>query len=656
MKLSIVIVNYNVKYFLEQALLSVRKAAEGIESEVLVVDNASTDGSVALVQQRFPEVQLITNAENVGFSKANNQAIRKATGEYILLLNPDTVIEEDALIKCIEFLNDNPAAGALGVKMIDGSGKFLPESKRGLPTPRVAFFKMTGLSKLFPKSRTFNRYHAGHLDQNEIHEVDVLAGAFMIIRKQVLDKIGLLDEQFFMYGEDIDLSYRITQAGYKNFYYPKVRIIHYKGESTKKGSLNYVRMFYRAMIVFAEKHFTKGRARLYRTAILAGIRWRALTAGFGRILKVAWMPVFEAALLFGGIFILKNIYATKVKDAAEYYPEEYMYYIVPFYVLIWIGSIFFSGGYDRPLRISKAVRGVFIGTVLIAAAYGFVDESLRYSRAMIILGAGWAGLLTILFRALLMMIRNRSLRINPSRTGRLAIVGDEEEGNRVLGMLNQARADYNYIGMIEPNSDVRSSGVETSSLGTISQLGTLTDIYALDEVILCSKNVSTALAIDQMTKGNSQVRYKLVPENGLGIIGSNSKNTAGDLLADDANLEIARPGNRRNKRLFDLIVCVALLALLPVTVIVVRNRGGLAKNWLHVLVGRRTWVGFAPTGGGEAVLPILKKGVLDQSTALPNSMRIPQTLSRLNLLYAKDYNVMRDLRIVWDQVRSLGAD
>jgi len=261
MKLAVVIVNYNVRHFLEQALLSVRKAARAISCEVWVVDNNSVDDSVAMVRHKFPEVNLIDNTQNLGFSTANNQAIRASSGDYILLLNPDTLIEEDTLEKCIRFMDEHPDAGGLGVRMIDGSGKFLPESKRGFPSPWTAFCKTFGLSRLFPHSRTFNHYHLGYLDEYATHDVEVLAGAFMMLRRSVLQQIGLLDEAFFMYGEDIDLSYRIRQAGYRNYYFPDTTIIHYKGESTKKGSLNYVRVFYQAMIIFARTHFKGNQDR-----------------------------------------------------------------------------------------------------------------------------------------------------------------------------------------------------------------------------------------------------------------------------------------------------------------------------------------------------------------------------------------------------------
>ena len=252
--LSIVIVNYNVCGFLEQCLLSLADAVKEIPHEIFVVDNASTDGSDTYIPRRFPQVKYIYNAENVGFARANNQAMALSSGRYVLLLNPDTVVGESVLSEACRFLDDHPDAGALGVKMLDGDGRFLPESKRGFPSPWVSFCKIFGLAKIFPRSPRFGRYHLRYLDENEINRVDVLSGAFMLLRRSTLDRCGLLDEQFFMYGEDIDLSYRMTLTGRHNYYLP-LRIIHYKGESTKTESLRYVRIFYQAMLIFLRKHY-----------------------------------------------------------------------------------------------------------------------------------------------------------------------------------------------------------------------------------------------------------------------------------------------------------------------------------------------------------------------------------------------------------------
>lgn len=278
MKLSVIIVSYNVKYFLEQCLYSVMEATRGIEAEVLVVDNDSPDKSIDYLQPVFPGVRFIAAGGNLGFARANNLGLSQARGEYILFLNPDTLIPENCLQTCTFFLDTHHKAGALGVKMIDGSGKFLPESKRSFPKTSTAFYKAIGLSALFPRSITLNRYALGYLDPGKNHIVEVLAGAFMMIRKNVLDKTGSFDEGFFMYGEDIDLSYRLKQAGYDNWYLSETCIIHFKGESTKKGSPKHVKMFYEAMIVFVKKHYRGAGAGFFRLLLFSGIRSKAFVS------------------------------------------------------------------------------------------------------------------------------------------------------------------------------------------------------------------------------------------------------------------------------------------------------------------------------------------------------------------------------------------
>ena len=291
MDLSVIIVSYNVRYFLEQCLISVRRASENLDCEVFVVDNNSTDGSCSMVSREFPETILIMNNENRGFSAANNQALKSASGRYILLLNPDTIVEENTFKSCISFMDNHPDAGATGVRMINGKGKLLPESKRALPTPRTAFFKMSGLSFLFPKSRFFNRYYLGHLDTLETTKADIISGAFMFLRSDAVRKTGLLDEEFFMYGEDVDYSYRLQKAGYNNYYFPGAKIIHYKGESTKKENLNTVVNFYRAMLIFVRKHFSNGSMKGFTHFIQAAIFLSAGITLLRKFFRRAMLPL-----------------------------------------------------------------------------------------------------------------------------------------------------------------------------------------------------------------------------------------------------------------------------------------------------------------------------------------------------------------------------
>ncbi len=277
MILSVVIVSYNVKYFLEQCLSSLQKALnESLmlrsQTEVYIVDNASTDGTLDFLIPRYPSFHCIQNRENTGFAKANNQALQLCSGEFILFLNPDTLLAEDTLDVCISFMRKTADAGAVGLRMIDGAGNFLKESKRGFPSPQASFFKMSGLVRLFPRSKIFSAYYMGHLPETETHAVDILSGAFMMVRKNILDKTGGFDERFFMYAEDIDLSYRITQIGFRNYYLSDTTIVHFKGESTKKD-IRYVRMFYGAMEKFMQKHFSGSFSSLQRMSLQVGMRF-----------------------------------------------------------------------------------------------------------------------------------------------------------------------------------------------------------------------------------------------------------------------------------------------------------------------------------------------------------------------------------------------
>ncbi len=254
LQLSVIIVNYNVKFFLEQCLYSLLKAIKDIKSEILVIDNASTDGSKEYLTEKFPQVQFTWLDSNLGFGKANNLALQKAKSDYVLFLNPDTLLAEDCLNKCLEYMKANERCAALGVRMIDGNGNFLKESKRGFPTLSNSFFKFSGLCKLFPRSKTFSGYYLGHIPENKSGRVEVLAGAFMMISRKAIEITQGFDERFFMYGEDVDLSYRVHLAGMENHYFAGTTIVHFKGESTQKFSKSYTRHFYNAMHIYVNKH------------------------------------------------------------------------------------------------------------------------------------------------------------------------------------------------------------------------------------------------------------------------------------------------------------------------------------------------------------------------------------------------------------------
>ncbi len=649
MLLSVVIVNYNVKYFLEQCLQSVYKSGKDIEMEVFVVDNNSVDGSIEMVSNKFPHVRLIANKENLGFSRANNQAIRQASGKYILLLNPDTVVEDDTLPSVTDFMEKHPDAGGLGVKMLDGKGRFLPESKRGLPTPGVAFSKIFGLSALLPRSRVFGKYHLGYLSKDKIHQVDVLSGAFMLLRKEALDQAGILDEDFFMYGEDIDLSHRIVKSGYKNYYYPDTRIIHYKGESTKKSSVNYVLVFYQAMIIFARKHFSPKHARVFTMLINLAIYFRAGLALINRFVRRLIWPMTDAILLYGGFYFLKDYWQHLIFAAdSTYYPPAFMQFMVPAYILTWLASVYISGGYDKPVSLFRIIRGLGIGTIAILVVYALLPVSLRFSRALILLGSLWSVIAIISVRIIYTLTKYRTIHISNPVSRRVAIAGDGEEAQRILSMLRQG-GDSSFIGLISVSQEKQGGG---GCIGDIGQLDEIIDIYKISEVIFCAGEMSSQAIIDHMSRlRNKQVHFKIAPPESLYIIGSNSIDTFGDLFTVNIN-GINLPANRRKKRLFDFGFSMALLITLPFHLIVVKNRWSFFLNLIKVLIGQMTWVGYYPEAG-DAPLPGLKGSVLHPGDGFIQQLS-PDTLKNLNSLYAKDYKVETDVKICLKALRHLG--
>lgn len=651
LKLSVIIVSYNVTHFLEQCLHSVRAASIGMEVEIFVVDNASVDGSVAMVKEKFPEVTCIANSENIGFAKANNQAIRQSAGEYVLLLNPDTIVETDTFARVVAFMDAHGDAGGLGVKMVDGTGRFLPESKRGLPTPMVAFFKIFGFSRLFPKSKIFGRYHLGYLDKDQTHPVDILAGAFMLLRRSALEKTGLLDEAFFMYGEDIDLSYRMIKAGYRNYYYPEARIIHYKGESTKKGSLNYVFVFYNAMIIFARKHYTVKNARIFALFINIAIYFRAFLSILSRLFKNTILPLMDAALLYGGIRLFARVWEQHIiYPWGGHYPAQLYQYIIPLFLAIWLTSIYFSGGYDKPVNLWKSFRGLAAGTVLILVIYALLPENFRFSRSLIFTSTAWGMLAVSLSRITLHFLRVSGYRLNRSGSKRFAVVGKTPEVQRVANLLQKALPNPGFIGLI--NSGEKSPDL-TGFIGSISQIGDIINIFQIDELIFCAKDMPAENIINQMSAlQHTQVEYKIAPPESMSIIGSNSINTAGDLYIIDIN-SIGKFQNRRSKRVFDVLIGLTLLVSYPATVFITGSPLTYLLNIIKVLLGMRSITGYYPLAQGNQKLPEIRKGIIYPTDAIQMQDSDPELIGKLNLLYARGYSISNEFRLLYKGFRHL---
>lgn len=641
-KLSVVIVNYNVKHFLEQALLSVEKAIAHVDSEVWVVDNCSVDGSVEMVEEKFPWVKLMANKENVGFSKGNNQAIRASNSEYVLLLNPDTVVSEDTFKKCIDYMDAHGDVGGMGVRMIDGKGRFLPESKRGLPTPSVAFYKMTGLANIFSKSRKFGKYHLKYLSEFENHEVEVLSGAYMLMRSSCLEKVGLLDEDFFMYGEDIDLSYRIIKGGYKNVYFADTTIIHYKGESTKKRSANYVKVFYNAMVLFAQKHYSTRMAGWFSALIHVAIYLRAGLAFGVRLAQKLWLPLLDLLLIVAGFASIAWYWELYNKYVHGFYPAEYYQIHMPIYALFMMAFVYVSGGYDEPVSARRLLRGSVVGAVGLYAAYAFLPKDYQFSRAILALGSFWAISAFFLLRFLAKFLGLSQFLLEEDNKRKVLLVGDEEECNRIAGLLQKTRVYTEIVGRVSTNEDKNLSGY----VGSIHQLAEVVAVYRANLIIFSGKDVSSSEIIQQMGQFQDwEVQVKIAPEKSESIIGSDSKNEPGELFTVEVKYHLSQPHNKRKKRIMDLLIALILLVFMPVLIVKKVGRKCL-MNWIYAALGLKTWVGYSTPQSGKSALPKLKKYVFEASG------RFHQTNFEWDacLNYAKDYEPLMDFELVWNQI------
>ncbi len=645
MQLSIIIVNYNVKYFLEQCICSVLKAIENIEAEIFVVDNNSSDGSKEFFKDKFKQVKFIWNKENIGFSKANNRALKQAAGKYILFLNPDTLLPEDGIEKCISFFESHSEAGALGIKMLDGSGIFLKESKRSFPSPLTSFYKLSGLARLFPRSKVFSKYHLGNLDENKNHEVDVLAGAFMMIPKKIIDTVGSFDEDFFMYGEDIDISYRIQEKGYKNFYFAESRIIHFKGESTKRGGLNYVRLFYQAMSIFARKHYGN-RALFFNILIQVGILIRAFLSAVKRFIKWIGMPVIDGAVILTGFWAVKFFWNLYIKQDVNY-SSNMLSIAFPVFTFIFLVASYYSGLYDNGFKQKRLNHSTIISVLILLSVYALLPEGLRFSRGILVFGSLLAFILMAVIRWLLLRWKVIEKDEKSEEHKQTFIVGTEKEFEEVNIIMQNAGMEERVLGRVEVN------GNKTNATGDIEDLKELAKTYSIKEIIFCEGALSFKKIIEMITDINKQVRIKFHAAHSSGIIGSDSKKTSGIFISSDKKIKLSLAISRRNKNLMDVVICIVFILTFPVHLFLQKKPVLFFRNVFDILFLRKTWVGYALQ---EANLPKIKNGVLT-TTGLPSSLNtLPiESLLASDKWYAIDYDVWEDVKMIWRGYKFLDA-
>ncbi len=647
MQLSVIIVNYNVKHFLEQCLCSVQKAIEGIQAEIVVVDNKSTDNSIEYLIPKFPAVQFIANQENTGFAKGCNQGLLKASGKYILFLNPDTIVPEDCFRKCIAFFESHPDTGALGIKMLDGRGKFLKESKRAFPSPMTSLYKLFGLSKLFPLSKTFSKYHLGHLDENENNEVDVLAGAFMMVKKEVLDKVGSFDETFFMYGEDVDLSYRIQKAGYKNYYFSGSSIIHFKGESTRKGSMNYVRMFYTAMSVFVRKHYGGSRAGIFNMLIYIAIWFRAGLSALSGFIRKIGLPLIDAGLILLSFWLMKNIWTTYVRTETEY-ETRLLWIAFPAFTIFYLITAYYAGLYDRWYKRTELVRSTLIATIVLLAAYALLPEQFRFSRGIVLFGAVLSFIMISVLRWILVDTNVLNSNKEKEEQATTIITGTAEEYQETLQLLKEAGMRQKILGRIAVQEN------DTAALGNWKNLQHLSSTIPFKEVIFCQGALSFTDVISSIQKLPAGLTVKIHSIGSSSIVGSDSKDSSGESLSKENGYKLANPYNRRLKRLIDVSISFFGIITFPVQLLIIKKPVQFFANCFSVLFAQKTWIGYAVE---EKNLPLLH-GAIIACNGIPVSAKqqLPtESLQMMDYWYARDYEPANDLKLIGRVYRKLGG-
>jgi len=475
----------------------------------------------------------------------------------------------------------------------------------------------------------------------------------MWMRRQALDEVGLLDEAFFMYGEDIDLSYRLVLGGWQNYYLADTRIIHYKGESTKKGSLNYVKTFYQAMIIFTQKHFANFRLASWWVLFLRmGIYFRASLTLLGNWYRAWRLPLLDAAMMYGGLWLLRDIWAVAHFRDADYFPPTLLYINFPLYISVWLTGIYLRGGYDSAHAggsYRQLLSGVAIGTLAVAAIYGFLPDDLRYSRMLIVLGAIWAVLSTSVTRLIWRLWQHKSLfsALQTQQTQQTLIVGSAEEVRRILGLLYDIQADFYYVGAVhhEPK--------EGTHLGNLADLPLLLQALRVSEIIFCAADIAHKDIIAIMEREGNRYQYKIVQPQCDSIIGSNSKDAAGDHYELARAYTLARQSERRTKRLFDFSASLLLLLLSPLLFLFQRRKATFFPHLLRTLVGKSTWVGYCPDSP-TAELPRLPIGILSPADRLTPSTPLTTPIrQRLNQLYAKEYSPFADADILLRNWRNL---
>lgn len=603
MKLSVIIVNYNVRYFLDQALGSVLQSDCDFSYEVIVVDNGSTDDSVPWVKANYPGVKLLSPGENLGFAKANNLAVNSCKGEYVLLLNPDTIVQKETLQQCIDFMENHHDAGALGVRMFDGSGVFLPESKRGFPGPWTSFCKITGLNELFPRSKWLNYYYMGHLNSNENQVVDVLTGAFMMMKKVNYQSVGGLDEEFFMYGEDIDLCYQLSQKGFKNYYLASTSIIHFKGESTKKSSLKYIRTFYSAMSIYAKKHYSSPWQSVLSVLIQLAIYTRAWMAVLSRFIRQIHFLIIDIV----SIVVVFGILSTNT----QYSPPSGLAVLIT--ALCYSTLLDFFAGKRPSFRWWPITQSFIISLVFSSVLFLFhlMDEKNYLYIGLSVFFVSIIKIMYAVFSGREMMLPQNK------RSGNTYVLSDRSGFKAAAALLDLSK--------LIPEECIQITDLNHQAFNSESEIVFDPRVIRWDQVV---RSITAYPGIRAI---------RILALDRKALISSSSKNQVAEVIHLDRKIDDVQLNLMEKKRKGDVLISLVLLFLSPILLLLGKGRR-ITQAW-QVLRNEKTWIGVEPS------LHYLTADLSEDSVWRWKEDSALHTLIQQEL-YIRNYRLQKDLMFI----------
>lgn len=644
--LSVIIVNYNVKAFLKNSIISIKKATQNLNCEIIVVDNASEDDSVEFLQKNFSDVILIASDKNLGFSKANNIGLRIAKGKYICLMNPDAIAQEDTFYVMIDFFEKHPEAGLAACKVLNSDGSFQLACRRSFPTPWVAFTKIFGLSQLFPKSKLFAKYNLTYLDENQTYEVDAITGAFMFMPRTTYEKIGELDERFFMYGEDLDYCYRVKLSGLKVYYVHSTQIIHFKGESTKRSSIDEIKVFYNAMHLFVEKHFSYGF--IFTLMIQIAITLRRIISYIGKNFISLLGAIIDTSLFIILLIIAEKFYINNFGYSG--FPDYSIPYVYIYPTLIFLITSYLSKAYsNNEISITKIIISIIINFLIINTLIFFFKDY-AFSRGIVLILFGMLIFVLPFWRLLFALFIRK-----PKKTGkslfesRTLIIGTNENAIELIKKLKLSKNHYYEIVGLVDKSKKRIGEVinDVPIIGSIDLINKLIDEHRVNQVLFASD----FLKYDEMLKiiaanKNSPAHFQLVDNNFI-IVGKRDIVELEEIPFVEIEYSISNFANKLIKRLFDLILSfLGLIFVYPFVFIYskIKKRENILLFLPMVFIGKLSFVGRAMDSNGDQFLG--KKGLTGIVQINKNKNLTDEEKNRYEIFYARNQNIWLDIEIL----------